>query len=85
MPSGSLEYGDFMETLLLDLKGAQDNTENPSTIDGGYYTSGGRYLYSDIDRYDAGATRAEKPEEGIKSTFGFGVEVFLVRYALGLV
>lgn len=68
-PPSDVNYEDFLENLLANLKGAQDNTENPPTMDG-YYSGSTRHIYSYIER--TAATRAE----GESMTFGFGFEPF---------
>uniref|UniRef100_S0DDL8 Putative S41 family peptidase n=1 Tax=termite gut metagenome TaxID=433724 RepID=S0DDL8_9ZZZZ len=72
LPSNSLAYDEFLNTLLLDLDGAQDDTENPPTIDGNYYANGDRYVYSYI--LQTSATRAASEE----TTFGFDIEPFYI-------
>ncbi len=74
-PSNSLAYDEFLDKLLLSLKGAQDNTESPPTIDGGYNSDGSRFLYSYIERTSA-TTRASQNEA---LTFGFDIEAFRIE------
>jgi C-terminal processing protease CtpA/Prc len=75
-PRSGLEYNVFLSSLLSGLKGAQDNSESPATIDGSYTYSGGRYTrnegcYSYIERFDGSSTRAG--DNNMETAFGFDV------------
>ncbi len=78
-PKANLPYDEFLEDLLSKLSGAKDITENPATIDGGYYDDGSRYIYSYVDR-----TSASRSSESVEMTFGFGFEAFFRDKAKGL-
>lgn len=77
IPSNSLPYDQFLETLVLNAyaQGARDITENPYTIDGMYDYNGGKYTrrdnvcYSNITRTGGGRTRAGNME----TLFGFNI------------
>lgn len=71
-PKAGLAPQDFLDDLLTDLPGAQDNTENPPTIDGYYTSDGARHIYSYVDLIPTG-TRAV---QGTELTFGFGFQPF---------
>ncbi len=75
-PKSGLEYDVFLDKLLTNLKGAQDDTENPATIDGYYYydqyNKKQHQIYSYIDRYE----KMRSESESIAETFGFGFEAF---------
>lgn len=76
-PNPDLEYDDFLENLIIKLKGAYDTEPSGNkTIDGGYRTNGERYIYSYILKNPA-ATRAIDTD-GMEQTFGFGFYPYYV-------
>lgn len=68
-PDNDLAFDEFLRASLIPLSDAKDAD---GTMDGGY-RNGQRYLYSRIERFSGGGTRASSASE--QMTFGLGVIV----------